>query len=74
MDATFQYYSVAEAASELGCTGGRIRQLLLSGELKGHKLSKSKLSAWVVPVVEVERFRRIQFSTGRPRNARKING
>jgi excisionase family DNA binding protein len=51
--------SVNEAAELLGLTVGRIRQLLLAGQLPGRKLSEK---AWVIDRRDLERFAR---KTGR---------
>jgi len=45
--------TTAEAAKQLGCTPGRIRQLLLSGQLTGFKRGV----AWFIPVSAIERYR-----------------
>jgi excisionase family DNA binding protein len=54
MDTKFRFFSVAEAADFLGVTGGRVRQLLLAGELDGHKLGKS---GWAIPENALRRFK-----------------
>lgn len=64
MNTNFQYVSVSEAAVSLGVTGGRIRQLLLSGDLPGHKLGEKQ---WAIPVVAIERYRRDRKGPGRPK-------
>jgi excisionase family DNA binding protein len=66
VDATFQYASVPEAAESLGMSDGRIRQLLINRTLKGHKIGQN----WVIPAVEIERFRQIPQKTGRPRKGK----
>ena len=53
------YISVNEVADLLGLTTGRIRQLLISGELKGVKVNKR---AWVLDRKIVEKYAR---KTGR---------
>ena len=54
MDKTFKYLSVTEAAVLLGVSVGRVRQLLLSGDLKGHKLGEK---LWAIHPTEVARRR-----------------
>ena len=54
MDSQFQFMSVAEAEEALDLTGGRIRQLLLCGELLGHKLGGN---AWAIPYLEIQRYK-----------------
>ena len=56
--------TVAEAATELGVTEGRIRQLLLSGEMRGHKFGRT---VWMIPESEVAKFRDPP-AIGRPRS------
>jgi hypothetical protein len=67
VDATFQYASVEETANELGMTPGRIRQLLRSDDLHGRKVGDT----WVIPALEIQRFKRIPKRTGRPRTGDK---
>lgn len=57
MDANFRFFSVPEAALELDLTDGRIRQLLLAGEIKGHKLGGSDRQNWAIPAEEIERIK-----------------
>ena len=57
VDANFRFYSVPEAARELVLTDGRIRQLLLAGELHGHKLGGSDRQNWAIPAEEIERIK-----------------
>ena len=56
--------TVAEAAAELGMTEGRIRQLLLSGEMRGQKFGRT---VWMIPESEVDKFRDPP-PVGRPRS------
>ena len=53
------YLSVNEVADLLGLTTGRIRQLLISGELEGVKVNER---AWVIDRKVVEKYAR---KTGR---------
>jgi len=48
---------VQEAASLLGLTDSRVRQLLGKGDLAGQKLNAR---AWAVPVAEIHRFRSVR--------------
>lgn len=61
---SFLYLSVPEAAEALAVTDGRVRQLLLSGELCGHKLGQRN---WAIAPVEIERFQQSRRPPGRPR-------
>ena len=56
--------TVAEVAAELGLTEGRVRQLLLSGEMRGQKFGRT---VWMIPESEVSKFRDPP-SVGRPRS------
>lgn len=57
--------SVETAASIIGCTVGRVRQLLQDGtELKGTKLVKN---AWVVDKKSAEKYAKKPQPCGRPR-------
>lgn len=64
MDSKFQYVSVPEAADMLGVTDGRVRQLLIAGDLEGHKLGEKN---WAIPVVAVQGYER------KPRGPRPKN-
>ena len=46
------YLSAKELAKRAGLDDSRIRQLLISGEIKGHKIA----GAWLVPAAEAERW------------------
>ena len=54
MDKQVDYLSVTEAADLLGVSVGRVRQLLIAGDLKGHKLGEK---AWAIHPTEVARRR-----------------
>lgn len=58
------FLSVDEAARLLGCTTGRIRQMLRSGELKGEKLNER---AWAVSKDSAQKAAEKTHSRGRPR-------
>lgn len=64
------FMSVAEAARQLGVTGGRIRQMLRAEELLGEKLNER---AWAVRVDSVEQALRTHNPSkpGRPRTGPK---
>lgn len=59
-----RFLSVRDAASILGCTHGRIRQLLLAGILPGEKLNER---AWAIRRTAVEKLAKQPQTTGRPR-------
>ena len=58
------WVSVAEAAEIIGCTDGRVRQLLRDHELAGQKINER---AWVISRDSVERFAKKPQIFGRPR-------
>lgn len=60
-----KYCSVDEAAEIIGCTDGRVRQLLRAGELKGVKINAR---AWVVETKDASRVADIEHKSGRPRS------
>lgn len=60
--------NVEEAAQVLGCTGARIRQMLISGELKGVKASDAPKALWLVPkAAVVDAAKKERRRGGRPR-------
>jgi hypothetical protein len=67
MQISFDAVSVTDAAEIIGCTTGRVRQLLLEGELRGKKLSEKHNAPWLVSRVDAEKLRENPGNTGRPR-------
>jgi hypothetical protein len=63
-----KFVSVNEAAGILGCTDGRIRQMLRGGTLPGLKLNQR---AWALLRKDVERASKKHPQTGRPRISKK---
>lgn len=59
-----EFVNVQEAAEIIGCTDGRVRQLLQVGEIDGIKANRR---AWLIRRSEAERVRDIEHTTGRPR-------
>ena len=49
------YMSTQEAAGSLGVTDGRVRQMLIAGELAGQKLGQR---SWAIPSAEVDRIKK----------------
>jgi len=57
-------YTVSETAEILGVTEGRVRQLLLSGQMSGMKFGRAM---WTIPESELDKFRE-PSKVGRPRS------
>ena len=62
------YYNVREAAAEIGVTPGRVRQMIIDGEITGKQANPR---AWMIPKEEVDRVAKIKHPTGRPRTGKK---
>lgn len=62
------FISVQDAAEILGCTVGRVRQLLMAGTLDGQKLNER---AWAVERKSVEKYAKQDIRLGRPRVAKE---
>ena len=56
------YLNVRDAATRLGVTPGRVRQMLIANEIRG-KLVNPR--AWLISVAEVERVQRRREKSGR---------
>lgn len=67
MQINFDAVSVTDAASIIGCTTGRVRQLLREEALRGKKLGNGENSPWVVSRVDAEKLSEKPQHTGRPR-------
>lgn len=62
------FLTVTQAAVRLGCTPGRVRQMLRSGILPGEKMSPW---LWMIPKKAVAKAEKARPTTGRPRNGAK---
>lgn len=58
------YYGVADAAETIGCTVGRMRQLIRAGDIDYVEVSPR---VCLIPEAEVERLRDNKPKHGRPR-------
>lgn len=67
MQISFDAVSVSDAAVIIGCTTGRVRQLLIDGEIRGKKLSENENAPWLVSKVDAEKMAKNPAATGRPR-------
>jgi len=56
-----KFMNVNEAAEVLGCTNARVRQLLISGEMRGKKANGR---AWLIPIKEVNRVAQLERRKG----------
>ena len=61
------WMSTQEAATALGVSPGRVRQLLLAGQLPGEKLGRD----WMIRRADLERFKALP--PGRTRRPRTLN-
>jgi len=57
--------TTAEAAKLIGVTTSRVRQLLISGQMQGVKITQN---AWLVPESEAKKFASRGKTVGRPRS------
>ena len=65
MSMAFQnFLTPGEAATVIGCTDGRVRQLLREGKLVGEKISQRM---WLISEEEARKMRDLPAETGRPR-------
>jgi len=62
------YVNVREAAAIIGCTDGRVRQMLIEGRLSGVKANER---AWMIDRRAAEEIRDSECVTGRPRSGQK---
>jgi hypothetical protein len=58
------YISVPEAAAIIGCTEGRVRQMIYDDEIEAVKINSR---AWAVPKKTAEKLAKNPAKTGRPR-------
>jgi excisionase family DNA binding protein len=63
-----KFYTVAEAADELGLTVQRVRQLINSGQLKAEKAHHM---LWIIPEKSLRDFKKIERIPGQHIDARK---
>lgn len=63
-----EYVTVADAAKIIGCTVGRVRQLIYAGKLTARKISAN---AWLVLRSTAAKVADNPSHTGRPRTAPK---
>jgi len=62
------FLTAQDAADEIGCTDAYVRQMILSGRIRGAR--KVGRHAWLVPIKEACRIRDEPYSTGRRRKGR----
>jgi len=61
-----EFLNVQEAADTIGCTTGRVRQMLITGEMRGIKANGR---AWLITKAEVAKIANTRHKTGRPRKS-----
>jgi len=61
---TGAFYSVKEAAKELGCSEGHIRYLFRAGSISGQKISERVM---LINIDSLKAFSKLTMETGRPR-------
>jgi excisionase family DNA binding protein len=66
MNQASKFVTVEAAAELIGCTDGRVRQLLRNGDLPGEKLSER---VWLILRKDAEKYALIPYKTGRPKNS-----
>jgi excisionase family DNA binding protein len=66
---TDDYLTIPQAAGLIGVTPGRVRQMVLSGEIVGEQVPPRQNSRWLIRRSEVDRIASIQQSVGRPRKS-----
>jgi excisionase family DNA binding protein len=64
MNQASKFVTVEAAAELIGCTDGRVRQLLRNGDLPGEKLSER---VWLILRKDAEKYAAIPYKTGRPK-------
>lgn len=69
-----QFCGIIEAAETLGCTTGRVRQLLLRGDITGEKYGKHENAPWLIDRKSLAKFAKVKPTTGRPRKAESERG
>jgi DNA-directed RNA polymerase specialized sigma24 family protein len=68
MQINFDAVSATTAAEIIGCTTGRVRQLLRDGAIRGKKIGER---AWAVSRVDAEKLAETPAKTGRPRKVQQ---
>lgn len=63
-----KFLSVEEAANYIGCTSGRVRQMLRNGDIQGQKVHER---SWIVPESEAAKVKENTHKVGRPRKNKK---
>lgn len=61
------FYTVRQAADVIGCTPGRIRQLILDGTLTGEQVGDGENAPWLLHKEAVKSYAARDYTTGRPR-------
>ena len=62
------YLTVPQAAAVIGVTPGRVRQMLVDGDIKGDQVPNQDFGRWLIPKAEAARVAAIEKTIGRPRS------
>lgn len=66
-----KWLTVTQAATMIGVTAGRVRQLIMAGEVRAEQIPAKENGRWLVPLSEAKRVAELQPVTGRPRSGKK---
>jgi hypothetical protein len=65
-----EFFTVTQAAREIGVTPGRVRQMIIDKEISGQQIPDGTFGRWFIHQDEVVRVRDLVPKTGRPRSGR----
>lgn len=64
------FFTTTEAAAFIGCSDGRVRQLIRDGEIDAEKAGPRM---WLISKDEAEKIKKNPAKTGRPRKPKKTD-
>ena len=68
MQLTGDFLTVPQAAARIGVTAGRVRQMLVDGEITGQQVPDQTNGRWLIPMAEATRVAKNVPTTGRRRS------